>query len=207
MKKSAILLISLTLLVTMIFLPACNQLSKTWWLELSYANEDQKAYYQMNLPITIEEDNTLSGMGILEARQLVEGDTTGFPECLAGETNGIRVQGEIIVIGTYRNEKILVESLEPTGGPGAFSLIYYCVKDEVERDVKIYKLDSGSTVGQVFANTVIDALYVFSEGMLKFPMDPVDQFSGHDEEGFTFLLHQGNLPESKKVPTPYMSNQ
>ena len=164
---------------------------------MKYLDEIRLIDYRLDLPITIEEDNSLSGSGMLEVRQLIEGETTGFPECEAGETNGVRVRGEITLIGSYRDGKIRVESLEPTGGPGTFALVYYCVKDDVERDIKNFTLESNSTVSQVFSDAVIDALYIFSEGMLKFPMDPVNKFSGQDDQGFSFILHKGKLPESK----------
>ena len=197
MKRSTIALLLLTLLITMWILPACTKPTNKWWLELKYLDETQMTDYRLNIPITIEEDNSLSGLGMLEVRQLIVGDATGFPQCLAGETNGVRVRGEITVYGSYRDGKIRVESLEPTGGPGDFSLVYYCVKDDVERDIKTYNLASNSTAGHVFSDTVVEALYVFSEGMLKFPMDRVDGFSGQDDQGFTFILHQGELPEPK----------
>jgi hypothetical protein len=197
MKRSTIALLLLTLLSSMWILSACTKLSKEWWLEMKYVDETRLTDYRLNMPITIEENNTLSGLGMLEVRQLIEGETTGFPECLAGETNGVRVRGEITLIGSYRDGKILVESLEPTAGPGSFSLVYYCVKDDVERDIKNYTLESNSTVSQVFSDAVIDALLIFSEGMLKFPMDPVNGFSGQDDQGFSFILHKGKLPKSK----------
>ncbi len=202
MKRIIILAVLLGLLFT-----GCNQQTKEWWLELKYQNETQLTDYRLNMPINILEDNTLSGLGILEVRQLIEGDTTGFPECLAGETNGVRVRGEIAVIGSFRDGKILVESLEPTGGPGSFSLVYFCAKNDVERDVKIYNLTSETTSGQLFMDTVVQALFVFSEGMLKFPMNPTDKFSGQDDQGFSFILHRGTLPETKKVPTPYIKSE
>ncbi len=205
MKKPAIILLSLALLVTMIFLSACDQSSSVWWLEMNYLDETQQTDYRLNMPITIEEDNSLSGLGILEVRKLVEGDTTGFPECVVGEVNGIRLRGEIMVIGEYRDDHVLVQSLEPTGGPESFSYIFYCTKDHVERNVKVFNLKLDTPAGQVFSNYIIDALYVFSEGMLQNPMDPVDDFSNHDEHGFSFVLHKGELPESKMVPTPYVA--
>lgn len=197
MKRSTLALLLLTLVTSVWILSACTKPSKEWWLEMKYLNETRLTDYRLNMPITIEEYNSLSGLGMLEVRQLIEGETTGFPECEAGETNGVRVRGEITLIGSYRDGRILVESLEPTGGPGTFSLVYYCVKDDVERDIKNFTLESNSTVSQVFSDAVIDALFIFSEGMLKFPMDPVNGFSGQDDQGFSFILHKGKLPESK----------
>ncbi|GEM_PF-5662693 len=197
MKRSTIALFLLTLLTSVWILSACSKPAKEWWLELKYQDETQLTDYRLNMPIAIGDDNSLSGNGMLEIRQLIEGETTGFPECEAGETNGIKVRGEITVIGSYRDAKIYVESLEPTGGPGDFALVYYCVKDDVERDVKNFTLESNSTVSQVFSDAVIDALYIFSEGMLKFPMDPVNNFSGQDDQGFSFILHKGRMPETK----------
>jgi len=207
MKQSTIALLFLTLLTAMLILPACTKPTNDWWLEMKYVDASQKTDYRLNMPITIQEDNTLSGLGILEVHQLIEGDTTGYPECLAGETNGVRVRGEIMAIGSYRDEKILVESLEPTGGPESFSYIFYCAKDGVERDVKVFNLKLDTPAGQIFSNYIIDALYVFSDGMLKFPMDPENKFSGQDDQGFTFILHQGKLPESEKVPTPFVKTE
>ena len=197
MKRSSLALLFLTLFVSTLMLSACSKQAKVWWLELKYLDETRMIDYRLNMPITIEEDNSLSGSGMLEVRQLIEGVTTGFPECEVGETNGVRVRGEITLIGSYRDGKILVESLEPTGGPGTFALVYYCVKDDVERDVKNFTLESNSTVSQVFSNAVIDALDIFSQGMLKYPMDLVNKFSGQDDQGFSFILHKGKLPESK----------
>jgi hypothetical protein len=194
MKRSRIALLLLTLLTSVWILSACSKPAKEWWLEMKYLDETRLVDYRLNMPITIEDDNSLSGNGMLEIRQLIKGDTTGFPECEAGETNGVRVRGEITVIGTYRNDKIQVESLEPTGGPGDFSLVYYCVKDNVERDMKNFTLESNSLASQVFSDAVMDALYIFSEGMLKYPMDPVNKFSGQDDQGFSFILHKGKLP-------------
>jgi hypothetical protein len=197
MKRSSFALFFLSLLVSTLILSACTKLSREWWLELKYVDETRLTDYRLNIPITIGDDNSLSGSGMLEIRQLIEGETTGFPECEVGETNGVRVRGEITVIGSYRDGKIQVESLEPSGGPGDFSLVYYCVKDGVERDMKNYTLESNSIVSQVFSDTVIEALYIFSEGMLKYPMDPVNKFSGQDDQGFSFILHKGTLPEAK----------
>jgi hypothetical protein len=197
MKRSTITLVLLTLFVSTWIMSACTKPTKEWWLELKYLDETRLTDYRLNMPITIGDDNSLSGSGMLEIRQLIEGDTTGFPACEAGETNGVRVQGEITVIGSFGNGKILVESLEPTGGPGDFSLVYYCVKDDVERDMKNFTLESNSMVSQVFSDAVINALYIFSEGMLKYPMDPVNKFSGQDGQGFSFILHKGILPKSK----------
>jgi hypothetical protein len=197
MKRSTIALLLLTLLTSIWILSACTKPSKEWWLEMKYLDETQLTDYQLNMPITIGDDNSLSGSGMLEIRQLIEGETTGFPECEVGETNGVRVRGEITVIGSFLNDKMQVESLEPSGGPGDFSLVYYCVKDGVERDMKNYTLESNSIVSQVFSDTVIDALYIFSEGMIKYPMDPVNKFSGQDDQGFSFILHKGTLPEAK----------
>ncbi|MGB8251769.1 MAG: hypothetical protein WCF08_01025, partial [Anaerolineaceae bacterium] len=188
-------------------LPACKKQTNEWWLEMKYLGATQLTDYRLNMSITIKEDNTLSGLGILEVRQLIEGDLTGYPECLAGETNGVRVRGEIMVIGSYRDEKILVESLEPTGGPESFSYIFYCAKNGIERDVKVFNLRLDTPAGQMFSNYIIDALYIFSDGMLKFPMDPVDEFSDQDDQGFSFILHQGKMPESEKIPTPYIGGE
>jgi hypothetical protein len=205
MKRSASLLFYTTLLLTTLLLPACNKKADIWWLEMNYVDTTGTITYNMNMPITILEDDTLSGLGTLVVRQLIVQNISGLPKCLSGETNGLRVQGEITLIGNYSDGKILVESLEPTGGPGIFSYVYYCLNNNVERDVKAFKLDPNTSSGQLISNEIINALYVFSEGMLKFPMDPEDELTGQDDQGFSFVLHQGNLPESEIVPTPYIS--
>ncbi|MCK7581580.1 MAG: hypothetical protein MZV65_42085 [Chromatiales bacterium] len=109
-----------------------------------------------------------------------------------------------MVIGEFRDGHVLVQSLEPTGGPESFSYIFYCVKDDVERNVKVFDLKLDTPAGQAFSNYIIDALYIFSEGMFQYPLDPIDEFSGQDGHGFTFIFHAGTLPESKKVPTPFV---
>jgi hypothetical protein len=111
MKRSAITLTLLILLISTWTLSACSTPAKEWWVEMKYLDETRLIDYRLNMPISIEEDNSLSGSGMLEVRQLIEGETSGFPECEAGETNGVRVRGEITLIGSYRDGKILVESL------------------------------------------------------------------------------------------------
>ncbi|MCK7581585.1 MAG: hypothetical protein MZV65_42110 [Chromatiales bacterium] len=170
---------------------------------MKYLDETQQTDYRLNMPITIEEDNSLSGLGILEVRKLVEGVDTTASECVAGETNGIRAAGEVMVIGELEMGTSWCKSLGADRWTRKLLVYLYCVNtDDVERNVKVFNLKLDTPAGQAFSNYIIDALYIFSEGMLQNPMDPVDDFSNHNDHGFSLYYIKVNCQNRKMILTP-----